>query len=284
MRLSFTKRRIMTILIWLLLAVAFLMVTFPVLWVFLTSLKPWNSVFTIPPTLFFKPSSVSYTYLFVDSRFALGVNLLLNMRNSLICATSSMIIAMIASMYAAYGLSRYTFRGKKAINGFIIATRLLPPIGTIIPFFLLINSLGLIDSLWGLILAYTALNIPLSTWLLRGFLDEVPVELDEAAIIDGCGSHRTLWTIVTPLCAPGLVSTAVQSFVLSWNDFSLANVLTKRQSRTLPLVVSSFMTDEGVYWGPLSAAAIIVFIPPIVLFLLTYKHLAKGLTVGAVKG
>ena len=270
--------------IWVILFLIMLLIIFPVLWVLLTSIKPWQAVFTIPPTWSFTPTTESYHYLFYDSRFALGVNLSLNMRNSLISALCSMLIANFCAIYAAYGLSRYVFRGKKAINGFIIATRLLPPIGTIIPFFLLINSLSLIDSLWGLILAYTSLNIPLATWMLHGFLDEIPVELDEAAIIDGCGTHRAIWQIVTPLCAPGLVSTAVQSFVLAWNDFALANVLTKRQARTLPLVVSSFMTDEGVYWGPLSAAAIIVFIPPIILFLLTYKHLAKGLTAGAVKG
>lgn len=278
------KRRLTTGLIFCVLLLVMLVVVFPVLWVFLTSIKPWNSVFTLPPVWRFSPTAESYRYLFVDSRFALGINLPLNMKNSLIAAASSTAITMAVSMYASYALSRFTFKGKSGINGFIIATRLLPPIGTIVPFFLLVNRLGLIDSIWALILAYTSLNIPLSTWMLRGFLDEMPIELDEAATIDGCNPHQTIWRILAPLCGPGLVSTAVQSFVLAWNDFSLANVLTKRTARTLPLVVSSFMTDEGVYWGPMSAAAMIVFLPPILMFLLTYRHLAKGLTLGAVKG
>lgn len=267
-----------------LLLVLMLVIVFPVLWVFLTSFKPGKSVFTLPPTWLFVPTLDNYRYLFFDSRFALGIDFLRNMRNSLIAGFSSTVLAMVASMYAAYALSRFQFRFKRGISLFIIATRMLPPIGTIVPFFLLVNSLGLIDSLWSLVIAYTAMSIPLATWMLRGFIDEVPRELDEAAIIDGCGRNLTLWRIVTPLCAPGLVATAVFSFVLSWNDFSLANVLTKKSSRTLPLVVSSFLTDEGIFWGPLSAAAILVFIPPIILFLFTYKHLAKGLTMGAVKG
>lgn len=281
---GFRLRKTVTAVIWAFLLVLMLSIVFPVAWVFLTSFKPGKSVFTLPPTWFFVPTIDNYKYLFVDSRFALGIDIFRNMKNSLIAASSSTFLAMFASMYSAYALSRFKFRGKQALSLFIIATRMLPPIGTMIPFFLLINSLGLIDSIWALVLSYTALNIPLATWMLRGFIDEVPPELDEASIIDGCNRNMTIWRIVTPLCAPGLVATSVFSFVLSWNDFTLANVLTKKVARTLPLIVSSFLTDEGIYWGPLSAAAIIVFIPPIVLFLFTYKHLAKGLTLGAVKG
>ena len=271
-------------LIYAVLVVIFLLVIFPVLWVMLTSLKSGKLVFALPPVWVFKPTIENYIYLLFESRFALGVNILQNMKNSIIVACSSTLLTMIASMYAAYALSRFKFRGKKAFSLFIIATRMLPPIGTMIPFFLLINSLHLIDTYRALTIAYTALNIPLATWMLRGFLDEIPVELDEAAIIDGCGNNKTLWTIIAPLSAPGLMATSVFSFVLSWNDFALANVLTKREARTLPLVVSSFLTEEGVQWGPLSAAAMLVFLPPIIFFCCTYKHLAKGLTLGAVKG
>lgn len=273
-----------TTIIWFVLLILMLIIIFPIVWVLLTSFKPGKLVFTLPPAWVFSPTLDNYIYLFFESRFALGVNILTNMVNSLIVASSSTILSMIAALYAGYALSRFRFKGKRSFSLFIIATRMLPPIGTIIPFFLLINSLGLIDSRFALIIAYTALNVPLATWMLRGFLDEVPRELDEAAIIDGCGQNMTLWRIIAPLCAPGLVATAVFSFVLSWNDFALANVLTKKRARTLPLVVNSFLTEEGVQWGPLSAAAMLVFLPPIILFLLTYRHLAKGLTLGAVKG
>ena len=268
----------------IILVAIFIVVIFPVVWVFLTSFKSGKLVFDLPPVWIFNPTLDNYKYLLFESRFALGVNILQNMKNSIIVAFGSTLLAILASMYAGYALSRFRFKGKKSFSLFIIATRMLPPIGTMIPFFLLINSLHLIDTYSALIIAYTALNIPLATWMLRGFLDEIPTELDEAAIIDGCGNNKTLWTIIAPLSAPGLMATSIFSFVLSWNDFTLANVLTKREARTLPLVVSSFLTEEGVQWGPLSAAAMLVFLPPIIFFCCTYKHLAKGLTLGAVKG
>ena len=271
-------------LIYIALIFIFLVVIFPVLWVFLTSIKPGKLVFDLPPVWLFSPTVENYRYLLFESRFALGISILTNMKNSIIVSAASTLLAMIASVYAAYAISRFSFKGKKVFSLFIIATRMLPPIGTMIPFFLLINSMHLIDTYWSLIIAYTALSIPLATWMLRGFLDEVPILLVEAAIIDCCGYYKTLWQIIFPLCAPGLMATSVFSFVLSWNDFTLANVLTKREARTLPLVVSSFLTEEGVQWGPLSAAAILVFLPPIIFFFCTYKHLAKGLTLGAVKG
>ena len=279
-----TTEKSKTLFIWLILFILMLAIIFPVVWVLLTSFKPGRQVFTLPPVWVFTPTLDNYRYLFFESRFALGVDILANMRNSLIAASSSTLLSIVVALYAAYALSRFRFKGKRAFSLFIIATRMLPPIGTIIPFFLLINSMNLIDTHLALTIAYTALNVPLATWMLRSFLDEVPVELDEAAIIDGCGRNGTLWRIITPLCAPGLVATTVFSFVLSWNDFALANVLTKRTARTLPLVVSSFLTEEGVQWGPLSAAAMLVFLPPIILFMFTYRHLAKGLTLGAIKG
>lgn len=270
--------------IWFTLVVVMLLMMFPVLWVILTSLKPGRMTFAIPPVWIFRPTLQNYRFLFFDSRFALGVDIVGSMTNSFIVASTSTAVTIGASMYAAYALSRFRFPGKRLMAVVIIATRMLPPIGTIIPFFLLIHSMGILDTRISLIIAYTALNLPLATWMLRGFIDEVPLELDDAAIVDGCGRGRTLWTIIAPLTAPGLVATAVFAYVLSWNDFALALVLTLRRAKTLPLLVTAFITEEGVFWGPMSAAAIIVFIPPIILFLLTYKHLAKGLTLGAVKG
>lgn len=270
--------------IWLLLFAAMLLFVFPVFWVFFTSIKPPQITFSIPPVWVFPPTLDNYRFLFFESRIAIGVNIIGSMYNSVIVASLSTVLTIATSMYAAYALSRFRFRGKRLIAVMIIATRMLPPIGTIIPFFLLVHSLRLLDTRFALIVAYTALNIPLATWMLRGFIDEVPNELDDAAIVDGCARGRLLWTIIAPLTAPGMVATAVFAFVLSWNDFALALTLTIRRARTLPLLVTAFITEEGVFWGPMSAAAVVVFLPPILLFLLTYRHLAKGLTLGAVKG
>ncbi|QQO10626.1 carbohydrate ABC transporter permease [Breznakiella homolactica] len=257
---------------------------FPIVWVVLTSIKPPAYTFAIPPKWVFTPTFESYRQLFLDGFAALGVDIWLNMSNSIIIGVTSTAATVVISCYAAYGLSRFRFPGRNAMGLLIIATRMLPPVGTMIPFFLLINSLGLLDTRTALILAYTGLNIPFATWMLRGFFDEVPKELDEAAMVDGCNRNRMLWQIILPLIAPGLAATAVFSFLLSWNDFALALVLTSRNAKTLPLIVTSFITDEGISWGPMSAAATVVLIPPIILMLLTQKHIAKGLTMGAVKG
>lgn len=270
--------------LYILLTIVTIVSIFPILWVMLTSIKPPMDTFVIPPKWIFTPTLESYKQLFFDGFAALGVNIWLNLSNSLIIAVVSTVLTIIVSCYAAYGLSRFKFPGREAMALVIIATRMLPPVGTMIPFFLLINSLNLLDTKTALILAYTGLNIPFATWMLRGFFDEVPMELDEAAMVDGCNRNKMLWRILVPLIAPGLAATAVFSFLLSWNDFALALVLTSRNSKTLPLIVTSFITDEGIFWGPMSAAATVVLVPPIILMLLTQKHIAKGLTMGAVKG
>ncbi len=279
-----TKRVLKRSTLYCTLTIVLVAMIFPILWVVLTSIKPSIYTFAIPPQWIFTPTLESYKQLFLSGFAALGVDMWLNLQNSVIIAVVSTIITIIVSCYAAYGLSRFRFPGREAMALMIIATRMLPPVGTMIPFFLLINSLGLLDTKTALIMAYTALNIPFATWMLRGFFDEVPKELDEAAMVDGCNRNKMLWRILAPLIAPGMAATCVFSFLLSWNDFALALMLASRNSKTLPLIVTSFITDEGIFWGPMSAAATVVLVPPIVLMLFSQRHLAKGLTMGAVKG
>lgn len=257
---------------------------FPIVWVILTSIKEPADCFVIPPKWFFKPTLESYRQLFLNGFASMGIDMWKNFVNSTIIAISSTLLTMVVSCSAAYGLSRFSFPGKKLIAIGIIGTRMLPPVATMIPFFLLIHSLNLLDTKLALIMVYTALNIPLTTWMLRGFFDEVPKELDEAAMVDGCSRKKILWGILVPLIMPGLVATSVFSFLLCWNEFSLALVLAIRNSKTLPLIVTSFITDEGIFWGPMSAAATIILLPPAFFVLLTHKKMGKGLTMGAVKG
>jgi multiple sugar transport system permease protein len=271
-------------LIYTALIITFVIAVFPIVWVVLTSIKEPVDCFAIPPKWFFRPTLESYQQLFKDGFASMGIFLWKNMANSLIIAISSTLLTMFVSCNAAYGLSRFNFPGKKIIAIGIIATRMLPPVATMIPFFLLIHSLNLLDTKLALIMVYTALNIPLTTWMLRGFFDEVPKELDEAAMVDGCTRVKLLWGILTPLIAPGLVATSVFSFLLCWNEFSLALVLAIRESKTLPLIVTAFITDEGIFWGPMSAAATVVLLPPVIFMLLSHNKMGKGLTMGAVKG
>lgn len=262
---------------------AFLSV-FPILWTFLTSIKPPALTFAIPPVLIFTPTLESYDQVLFSGQHAMAFDMGLLARNSLIVALVSTLLTIASSCPAAYSLSRFRFRGRKSIAFGIIATRMLPPIATVVPIFLLMNNLRLVDTPVALIMAYTAINIPFAVWMLRGFIDEIPIDLEDAAQVDGCDRIGALVRIVFPLIAPGLVATSVFAFLLSWNEFALALILSNRDAKTLPLVVMSFITEEGVLWGPMSAAATLILLPPVLFVIFAQRHIAKGLTMGAVKG
>lgn len=257
---------------------------FPLYWIFTTSLKPPALTFQIPPAFIFTPTLQNYEMLLASGYFAMGLDTLAYVRNSLIVSLASTFLTVVTSALAAYSLSRFRFAGRNAIGLAIIATRMLPPIATVIPLYLLLVWLNLRDTFVGLILAYIAINAPFAIWMLRGFFDEIPKELEEAAWIDGCSASGALRRIVLPLAAPGIAATSVFSFLLAWNDFALAVVLTARETRTLPLIILAFVTEEGIAWGPMMAAATIALLPAVVFVILASRHLARGLTLGAVKG
>jgi multiple sugar transport system permease protein len=257
---------------------------FPVLWIMLMSIKLPRDAVAIPPIFIFQPTLDSYRSLFISGWQASTINIMGYLKNSIVIAFASTTISVFAAMFAAYSLSRFRYRGRNLIGFVIIATRMLPPIATIVPMFLLMNALKLLDTHLGLIMAYTAVNVPFAVWMLRGFIDEVPLELEDAARIDGCSRLGSLWRVVLPLIAPGMAAASVYAFLLAWNDFALALILTSRQAKTLPLMVMAFFTSEGVEWGPMAAAVTVALLPPVLFVILMQKHLAKGLTMGAVKG
>ncbi len=266
-----------------LIAAAFVSI-FPVLWIMLMSVKLPRDAVALPPVFIFQPTLDSYRSLFISGWQASTINIMGYLKNSIVIAFVSTAISVAAAMFAAYSLSRFRYRGRNLIGFLIIATRMLPPIATIVPMFLLMHTLNLIDTHLGLIMAYTAVNVPFAVWMLRGFIDEVPLELEDAARIDGCSRLGSLWRVVLPLIAPGMAAASVYAFLLAWNDFALALILTSRQAKTLPLMVMAFFTSEGVEWGPMAAAVTVALLPPILFVILMQKHLAKGLTMGAVKG
>ena len=276
------------ILIAALLAAGAFVAVFPIFWTIATSLKPRTATFALPPVFVFSPTLESYGALF-GQRQDLGyrtidIDFWFYLKNSVLAAVGSTLLTLITAAPAAYGLSRFFFRGKRLIAFFIVSTRMLPPLGAVIPLFLLLHRLDLLDSRLGLILAYTAFNIPLAVWMLRGFMDELPRGLDEAAMIDGCSRLGVLTRIVLPLIAPGIGATAVFAFLLCWNDFALAFVLTSREATTLPVIVLSFIVEEGVMWGQMTAAVTCAMLPAIVLLVFAQRHMGKGLTMGAIKG
>ena len=257
---------------------------FPVIWMILTSFKPARETFRIPPSLFFNPTLSNYYELF-GSRFEGGRLLPVFLPNSLIVTIITTIIVMFLALFTAYGLTNLNFRWKKPCTIFIIATRMLPPIGAILPLFFMFSELGLLDTKLSLILVHIALNLPLSIWILIGFLKGIPKEIEECARVDGCSRMGALLRIVMPLAAPGLVAAGIFTFIFTWNDFQIALFLTRAHAKTLPLLALSFQTiEEGVVWGPMSAGGSLIMIPMILFVLFAQKYIIKGLTMGGVKG
>jgi len=257
---------------------------FPILWMILTAFKPGREAFRIPPSLIFRPSLSNFVELF-GARFEGGRILPVFLPNSIIVSITATVAVMVLALFASYALARFDFKGKNVLGVFVVASRMLPPIGSIVPLFFMMRNLGILDTKLALVLVYTALNLPLAIWILWGFVQGIPKEIEECATIDGCSRIGALFRIILPLTAPGLVAASIFTFIFSWNDFQMALFLTRANSKTLPLLALSFQTiEEGVVWGPMSAGGTLIMIPMIVFVLIAQKYLVKGLVLGGVKG
>ena len=204
--------------------------------------------------------------------------------NSTIVGVAATAITLALGTMCAYGLARFRFRSRGTIALASLMLRTLPPAVLAVPVYVVWTEWGLADTLPGLVLIYTALNLPFTIWLLYGFIDQVPVELEEAAAIDGCGPVRTFVQVVLPLLRPGLAAAAIFTFRISWNEFILAMVLTNRFTRTLPVAASLYITDVGIQWGRLMAAGALIALPPLVFTFFAARQIITGMTAGAVKG
>lgn len=264
---------------WLLLAVLLAYTLTPVLWMFGTSFKGRAQILSSTPVLFFRPDLSAYRHF-----LSLGKNSIVhNLINSLVISLATTVATVFLSSLAAYGFSRYQFPGKRPLLLLMLATRLLPPITAVVPLFLLMNRWGLIDTRRGLVLIYTGLSIPLATWMMKAFIDGIPIEFEEAALIDGASRLRVLWQITFPLAAPGVAAASIFTFALAWNDFLFAFIFTSVNARTMPVLLSQTVGELDIFWQNLATLATIVIVPPVVLSLLGQKNLVKGLTGGALK-
>ena len=250
----------------------------PMVWLILTSLKVNVDVLTWPPKWIFQPTFQNYSDIFTVYDF--GSSLI----NSIVLAFSGSLAGIVLGGMAAYGLTRYHFPFKSSISKSYLILRMLPAIALAVPIYLLVAEIRMLDTYASLIPIYIGVALPFSVWMLQGFFADVPKEIEEAAMIDGCGRMRTFVTIVVPLCAPGIAATAIFTTILIWNEFLFALVLTSNETRTLPIGVASFITDKGIMWNQLSAASVIIFTPILILTLALQKYLIRGMTMGAVKG
>jgi multiple sugar transport system permease protein len=253
---------------------------FPIGWLVLTGFKPASSIVSPTPELFFAPVFDNYAKILSGG---LNSPIVVAIVNSIVVAVISTFFAMVLSAMAAYGLARLRPRGHRFLSILVLGFKVLPPIAMIVPLFLISSRLQIVDTQIALILPYLALSIPFATWLLFGFFQDLPSELEEAALIDGSTWFGAFIRVILPLAAPGLAATAVFSFSLAWNDLALALALTRDSAFTLPVLASQVRTEEGIQWGQLGATATIMIIPMLIFTVFASKHLVSGLSSGAVK-
>lgn len=252
----------------------------PVIWGLLTSLKPAAQVVAFPPQVLPDPPTLAnFLAVWQESNFPVFF------RNSLVVTAASVVAALLLSVHAAYGLARFDFRLKTWLMLGILATSMIPGIAILVPLYNLSVKTGLYNTLPGMIIVYTAWNVPLLVWLLKGFFESVPAELEEAALMDGCGRYRMFYLIVLPIARPGLLAGAIMAMMAVWNDFLIGFTLAvSEQKRLLPYGLYAYISNIGVDWGQLMAATVLALLPVVFAFLLMQKWLVQGLMAGAVKG
>ena len=262
------------------LALMFLWTAIPFYWMFVTSLKHDKEIYGYEATLIpERPTIANYVTILKDSPY------LLFLRNSTVVAVCSTILSIIIASLGAYAIARLNFPGRAMLARLLVCTYLVPGSLLFIPLFALMSMLHLLDSLSGLTFVYLGADVPFATWLLMGYFRSVPVELEEAALVDGCNRITALIRVVLPVAMPAIVVVTFFAFTRAWNEFLYAYVFTStNQAKTITTGLVNFMSADVFYWGPLMASTIISALPPVIMFLLLQRWVVKGLTLGAVKG
>ena len=250
----------------------------PFLMIMLTAFKLPKDALSNPPTLVFKPTMINFVEQLKNAAVLKAI------ANSLIIALSATLISVALGVFSAYAMSRYKFKGKGFSQGLILSLRLIPPITLVIPYFIIFSKLGMLDNHLSLIIMYLTVCLPLIVWMMKSFYDEIPVDLDEAAEIDGCTKFQLLRHVLLPTIAPGIFAASALTFIVMWNDFMFALYITGFSSRTLPIEIYNSIGYYSLDWGKMSAVAVVAIIPAIVFIAFAQKYIVKGLTMGAVKG
>ena len=263
-------------------AVALIVTLFPVYWIAGNSFKYDIDIFSVPPQWYpSNPTLKHYYAAFVERpflRYAL---------NSFIIAVFTTIVSLVLGTMAGYALARFQYPGRWRyhVSFWILSTRMMPPIVTIIPLYIAFNYLNLLNTKTSVVIAYTAFNLPFATWMMKSYFQDLPVELEEAAMVDGDTRWGAFLRVALPLARPGLAATAIFCLIISWNEFLLALVLTlTERSQTLPIGIAGRVTQYNTYWGEISAAGFMACVPIMIFAFIVQKHLVRGLSFGAVKG
>lgn len=252
---------------------------FPIFWSLLNAFKSEQDVIAYPPKLIFTPTLAAFR----DVLFG-PTSIVPNLISSFIISIGTTIVTMVLAIPAAYALARLRVPGKKWSGFYVLATQMLPPVGIIIPYFLILRDMGWIDTYQGIILIYLSFSLPFAIWLLVSYFEDLPFEMEEAAFIDGASRLMTLWRIILPQVRGGVAVTVVFVFLNAWNEFLFAVVLSGNVVRPVTISMFNFVSVEQTLWSKLAAVSALAMLPVIILGIIAQKHIVKGLTVGAVKG
>lgn len=254
---------------------------FPVYWMVNSAFKPPRDLNTSTPQFLPQhPTLDNFVTALTQENF------LINLRNSVIVVAATVVLSIVVGIFAAAALSRFRFAGRRAILVIILAIQMLPVTALLIPMFVLFNEAGLLGTYWGLILAYLATSLPFSIWVMRGFFVAIPMEIEEAARMDGAGTWRILFSVLFPLVAPGVIATSIFAFIAAWNDYLVAYTFMQDEAQyTLPVWLASFINPLiGTDYGGQMAASVLFSLPVVVFFLIIQRNLVAGMSAGAVKG
>jgi multiple sugar transport system permease protein len=268
------RRSVRRLIVSILISILFL---FPVYWMFSVSLKRPEEIFAYPPVWYPRDPQFGNFWVLFEQGDAWSVF------NSLITASVSTIIAMVLGTLCAYSIARFKTGGDN-LAIWILSQRMLPAIAVVFPIFLVYAFLGWSDTYHGLILLYTAFALPYVIWMMRGYIQEVPIELEESALIDGCNRWQVLWRVVVPMTKPGLFATAVFAFIFSWNEFLFALVLTRTQITTFPVQITHYFGSQSTFWAKISAMSVLGTLPIFFAVATLQRFLVRGISMGAVKG
>lgn len=252
---------------------------FPLIWAVIVSLKTENEVLAYPPNVVFEPTVQNYRDALVG-----GFSILPSLITSTIVATSTTLLTILLAVPAAYAFARLRFTGRKTLGFYTLATQMVPPVGLVIPYFLILNKVGWLDTYQGMIIVYLTFSLPFAIWLLVSYFEDIPREMEEAAYLDKANRLQTLWHIIIPQVRGGIAVTVIFVFLNAWNEFLFAVQLGGNTVRPVTVAMYNFVSVEQTLWAKLAAAALIAMLPVVIIGIAAQKQIVKGLTVGAVKG
>ena len=250
----------------------------PIFWILLTAFKTPRDVYSLTTAFAFTPTLENLSTVFAHP-WNLGTKIV----NSLLVAIGTVIVAIPIATMAAYAFSRFKFPFKRTLFLLVIASQFIPAAVVVLPFFLMFKAWGLLDTRFALVLVNLSIVLPYAVWMIKGFLDAVPIEIEESAMVDGAHRSRVIWEIVVPAAWPGIITSAVFSFTLTWNEFLFALILGKQYALTLPIGLIGFRTERGDLWELMAAGGLLITVPMFILSLLVQKHFVGSLTAGSVR-